>query len=263
MARSAFFQDPDLDQVFLRDEAVLEKIVGFAGLKKTDTVLEIGAGPGNLTEKLSSKCGKLISIEIDERLKPVLEEKFRGKNVRFIWGNAIAVLSKEKLRYDKLVANSPYAICEPLMHTLFTQKFSSAVLTLPWRFVERLAANPEEGYYSKLSLFSQSFFRIETLLRIEKDAWHPRPDTASMVVKLTPKKPEGSDVLVREIVLQDDKKLRNALREALMNTGAKTKRSAREELEKLGIREKILDRKVSEIPFDDLQDVIRRFDNAG
>ena len=149
-----------------------------------------------------------------------------------------------------------------MIQALFSQKFKCAVLTLPWRFVERLTANPEESLYSKLSLFAQSFFRIETLLRIEKDAWHPRPDTASMVLRLTPKKPEGSDFLLREMALQDDKKLKNALREALVRAEGKTKRGARDVLGKIKIKEKLMDKKISEMSLEEILETVRRFEDA-
>lgn len=262
MNKSSFFQDPDLDQVFLKDNEVLDKIVEFSDLKKTETVLEIGSGPGNLTEKLAAGCRKVLSIEVDERLKPELEEKFRKKNVEFIWGNALRILDGHKLKYDKVVSNPPYAICEPLINSLFRQKFKMAVLTLPWRFVERLTANPEEDFYSKLSLFTQSFFKIETLLRIEKDAWHPRPDTASMVLRLTPKKSEGADFLLREMILQDDKKLKNALREALVKTEGKTKKSAKSGIDKFKLSESLLEKKISEMSLEDVLSVVKRFVNG-
>lgn len=261
MNKSDFFQDPELDQVFLKDESALEKIVEFAELKKNETVLEIGSGPGNLTELIAERCKKVMSIEIDERLRPRLEEKFRDRKVEFIWGNALNVLGR-KLKYDKIVANPPYAICEPLIQALFTQKFDCAILTLPWSFVERLTANPEERLYSKLSVFSHAFFRIETLYRIEKDAWHPRPDTASMVLRLTPKKPGGADFLLREMALQDDKKLKNALREALVSMKGKTKRGAREVLGKMDIPERLLNKKISEMSLEDVKDVVKRFGDA-
>ncbi|MCK4819371.1 hypothetical protein KA005_26600, partial [bacterium] len=67
------FQDPELDQVFMTRESILEKIVEISDVKKSETVLEIGTGPGNLTEALAKKGKRMITIELDERLKPDLE----------------------------------------------------------------------------------------------------------------------------------------------------------------------------------------------
>ncbi len=110
-----FSQDIGIDQVFMSDDRTLERIVDLAEIGKADSILEIGTGTGNLTRLLAKRAKRVITIEIDERLKPVLEEKFRGKNVQFIWGNALRVLGERKLKYDKLVSNPPYAICEPLI----------------------------------------------------------------------------------------------------------------------------------------------------
>jgi 16S rRNA (adenine1518-N6/adenine1519-N6)-dimethyltransferase len=257
MNKDSLFQDPDLDQVFMTDENILKKIVEFSDLKKSDVVLEIGTGPGNLTEALAGKCRKVMTIEIDERLKPELEKRFFKKNIEIVWGNALDVIENGNFHYDKIVANPPYSISEALIKSLFRRKFESAVLTLPWRFVERLTANAEEDHYSRLSLFAQSFFRIESLLRVGKDAWRPRPDTMSMIIRITHKKPEARDVLLREMALQDDKKLKNALREAFTRIRGKTKRSARDELDDTGLRGKLLEKKISEMSMDDVNEVLR------
>ncbi len=261
MDKNDFFQDPELDQVFMTDASILEKIVEISDVKKSETVLEIGTGPGNLTEALAKKCKKLITIEIDERMKTDLERKFgKTKNIHIVWGNALDVLEKGNLRFDKMVANPPYAISEALVKALFTQNFRTAILTLPWRFVERLTANPEEDAYSRLSMFAQVFFRIETLFRVEKNAWAPRPDTLSFVVRITPDKPKDArETVLREMALQDDKKLKNALREALVKTKEKTKRGARDEIDDIGLPEKLLEKKISQMSMDEIQKVAGKF----
>jgi 16S rRNA A1518/A1519 N6-dimethyltransferase RsmA/KsgA/DIM1 with predicted DNA glycosylase/AP lyase activity len=257
MRKGELFQDPELDQVFMTDGKMLERIVSFAEIGKTETVLEIGAGPGNLTEALAKKSKKVITIEIDERMKPGLEERFRKtKNVEIVWGNALDVLEKG-IRFDKIVANPPYAICEPLIRSLFGRKFMAAVMTMPWRFVERLTANPEEDFYSKISLFAQAFFRIETMLKVDRNAWTPRPDTMSFAVRLTPRQPKDwKENVLREMALQDDKKLKNALREALMKSKVRTKRVARKTLEDTGLPKKLLEKKISEASLGEIQKVM-------
>ncbi len=260
MDKSDIFQDPDLDQVFMTDENVLSDIIELCDLKKSETVLEIGSGPGNLTEALAAKCKKVVTIEIDERRKDELEKKFSGKNVQIVWGNALEILEKKSVRFDRIVANPPYAISEALIKALFRHDFISSILTLPSKFVERLAANPEEDRYSRLSLFSQAFFKIETLLRVEKSAWTPSPDTSSFVVKLTPRKPADSrELLLREMSLQDDKKLKNALRDAMSKSDGKTKRSAMEVIRNAGVPKKLLDKKISEIGLRDIMEVAAKF----
>jgi 16S rRNA (adenine1518-N6/adenine1519-N6)-dimethyltransferase len=266
---SGFYQDMDLDQVFMADEKILEKIVDYADLEKTETVLEIGTGSGNLTKALARKAKNVITIEIDERLKPALKKELGGqKNVKIIWGNALELIENVHLGFDKVISNPPYSISEPLIKTLFGRSFKLAILTMPWRFVERLTATPEEHAYSKLSLFAQSFFRIETLMPVNADAWSPRPDTKSFIIRLSPKKPaDDKDMMLRELILQDDKKLKNALREAMIKSNLKsghekgTKRIARNAIDDIGFSQKMLEKKISEMGLGEIREVKNKIEN--
>jgi 16S rRNA A1518/A1519 N6-dimethyltransferase RsmA/KsgA/DIM1 with predicted DNA glycosylase/AP lyase activity len=256
----AFFQKPGKDQVFMRDEEIAEKIVALSGIGKNETVLEVGAGPGNLTKLLAKKAKKVITVEIDRSLENDLRKELKGlKNVEIIFGNALEVIENQRLRFDRIVSNPPYAICEPLIKILFRRSFRSAVLTLPWRFVERLTANPEERRFSKLTLFARSFFTTETLLRIPRTAWKPEPSTESMVIRLVPRKPAGRrDIVTRELALQDDKLLRNALREAFVRRGRMTKNRARETIDELKFPEGLLGKKISEMDLAELNEILGR-----
>ncbi|MBN2330337.1 MAG: methyltransferase [Candidatus Aenigmarchaeota archaeon] len=261
-----FSQDVGIDQVFMRDEKTLRSIVEFSGIRKSDTILEIGTGTGNLTGMIAKKAGRVITIEIDERLKPVLKKQLRGfRNVRIIWGNALEVIEKGGLHFDKIVSNPPYSISEPLIKALFGLRFDYAVMTLPWRFVERLTANPEESRYSKLSMFVQAFFRVETMMRVPEDAWHPKPDTSSVVMKLIRKeKPSVGDMIVQELAKQSDKKLKNAMREAFVrhSHGNGTKRNARMAMEGIGLTDKLMDKKISEMGLDEIRNIVHRAEDA-
>ena len=259
-----FCQDIDLDQVFMTDQEMLDRIVEGAQLKKSDIVLEIGAGPGNLTKMLAKRSKKVIAIEIDVRLKTTLK-KLTGnmKNVRIVWGNALEVIENEDLAFDKLVSNPPYSISEPLIKALFRKKFKLAVMTLPWRFVERMTANPDEAYYSKLSLLAQAFFRIETLTMVPTEAWTPRPHTAGVVIRLVPYEAKTlPEIAIRELAMQSDKKLKNALREAFIRLssgkGKKgTKRVAKDAIDDIGFTKKILEKKISEMGLSEIRKVVK------
>ena len=255
---NGFTQNSDFDQVFMTDMELVKKIVSCADLKKDDTVLEIGTGMGNLTEIIAGRCRKVISVEIDEKLKPRLKKRFSGKkNVELVFSNALDVIGK--IDFDSMVSNPPYSISEPLVKQLFRKSFRTAVLTMPWRFVERLTANPEERAYSKLSLFSQAFFRTEIILKVPQEAWSPIPGTESVVIRLTPRKASGdAESLVRELALQSDKKLKNTLRESMVKIMGKTKKSARKAMDDYGFTERLLDRKVSEMDLRDIQHILER-----
>ena len=95
MTRSSFFQDMLLDQIFMTDPSVISKIISFADIKKTETVLEIGAGKGDLTLAIADKCRKVITIEVDERLRKWLTKRFRKKTLKFYGAMRLFCLKKE------------------------------------------------------------------------------------------------------------------------------------------------------------------------
>lgn len=107
--------DPLKDQFFLMDETVIKKTVDFADLKKSDTVLEVGAGTGNLTSELAKKAGRVIAFEIDTKFKPFLSKL--PKNVEVHYENAWEYIQlhgkwKKKKEYNKVVSNLPYSFVE-------------------------------------------------------------------------------------------------------------------------------------------------------
>ncbi len=203
-----------LDQNFMTDSGLIKRIISLAGIKPGETVLEIGAGLGTLTPGIAGKAGKVLAVDIDRRFEPVLKEACPG-NVEIITGNILKLIGD--LRFDKLISNTPYSICEPLLQRLARIDFDRAVLTLPGKFIRNLEAGS-----SRLSLFTGAFFRLEVKLTIPREAFFPIPKTDSGVVLLRHKrKPDYKrnpcSYILKKLFLQEDKKLRNALREALID----------------------------------------------
>ena len=109
---------PDLsqDQAFMVDPKAIKWIVEQASLKKTDTVLEIGAGTGNLTRVIAKSGARVIAVEKDITLEKELRKKLgRFPSVEIVIGNALRLLDSWGIRFDKVVSNIPYAISEPLI----------------------------------------------------------------------------------------------------------------------------------------------------
>ncbi len=251
-----FTQDPALDQVFLKDEGILRTIVAISSPGDGETVLEVGAGTGNLTRLLSESYASVVAVEADGRLIPALKSKFSGSNVRVIHGNALDVMADPGLSYDKVVSNPPYSISEPLVKMLFSRVPKPAVLTLPVTFAERLSALPGNRMHSKLSLFTHAFFSVGVRLRVGREAWEPVPDTDGAVVALTPRKTfRKSDSLLRGLALREDKKLGNALRDIFCERGM-TRRDAREEVSRLGLRPGLLEKKISSMSLPEIGRVL-------
>lgn len=253
------------DQHFMEDIRIMEKIVSLGLLKPKDSVLEIGPGTGNLTKRILGKGAKVTAVESDKRFERILGREFRKeRNLKVIFENALDAM--EKIRFNKIISNLPYSICEPVINKMTRMDFDFAVLSVPEGFASILLAKPNERDYSKLSLKSQSFFTVKTQFKIPRNAFRPKPKTESVVITLKPlsendyrKYPEK--YILKEIFLQEKKKLKNALMEGLVNLNKDilkrefTKNLAREVIEKMNIEGGILGKKVEEMTLMDFEKV--------
>lgn len=178
--------DKRKDQHFLVDRNILSKIVAAADLSPEDVVLEIGAGPGNLTELLSKRARQVYAIEMDRRFIEKLESDFRGSNVTVLPGNALKV---DFPHFDKAVANLPYSISSDVTFKLLQNPFKYAVLMYQREFALRMAARVGTEDYSRLSVTVQHYADVEILFNVSRRAFVPPPEVESAVVKLTPRPP--------------------------------------------------------------------------
>lgn len=176
--------DKRKDQHFLTDDSILRKIVSFADIHPDEDILEIGAGPGNLTAALSKKARHVYSVEIDTALVAMLEEKFTGSNVTIIKGNALRV---DLPKFDKVVANLPYSISSDITFRLLEHPFSFGILMYQREFAQRMVAKVGEPDYSRLSVHVQHYAEVEILARVPPHAFNPPPEVESSIVKLTPR----------------------------------------------------------------------------
>jgi 16S rRNA A1518/A1519 N6-dimethyltransferase RsmA/KsgA/DIM1 with predicted DNA glycosylase/AP lyase activity len=209
---------PDLDQHFMIDTSLLNKIVRYLNLNIDDKVLEIGGGKGALTRLICDKC-KLTVVEIDKDMKRYLE----NLHCKVVYADAIKYI-KDHAHFDKITGNIPYVISEPLLNQLKKTRFKLAIFTVGIRFGEKISTKKE----CKLSLTAPIFFKIKVLDYVEKDAFSPKPKTRSAIVKIEPKKRLGKkEQLFKDFLLQDDKLAKNALREVLTSIGY-TKTKAKE-----------------------------------
>ncbi len=210
------------DQHFLEDKSVLKLIVKEAKLKKDDIVLEIGAGKGILTMELVKKS-RVIAIELDEGFKKDLS----GFDVRF--GNALDLINS--LKFNKVVANIPYSISEPLFKKLLKIDFDTAILLIGKKFYDLFSSN------SKLSIISRIFFDIKKIKDVPRECFNPRPRVDSVLIKLKKRKSKITKIeqIIKEFILQNDKKVKNALKFAIKRVEILTKNQAEDIMYKLGI----------------------------
>ena len=208
------------DQHFMIDKDLLKKIVETTHLKKDDVVLEIGAGKGYLTKLLVKKC-RVIAVEMDEELYTDLKKNLSSDNLTLIHGNALEEISKHK--FNKIVSNLPYSISEPLFKKLFKLNFELAVVVIGKNFYEIITSENRLGHCCKL------FFTITMMTEIPKDAFYPRPKVDSVAIVI---KKNHKESIMRQLVLQNDKKIKNALDKIF--EGRMTKKELKNKAEVLG-----------------------------
>jgi 16S rRNA (adenine1518-N6/adenine1519-N6)-dimethyltransferase len=209
---------PKYGQHFLTDKLVLDRIISYADLNKQDTVLEIGGGPGNLTQKLSEVAGSVITIELDRELADNLKELTKDTNVTVVYGDALKVKFPP---FNKVVSNLPYQISSEITFRVLEHQFDFAILMYQLEFANRMIAIAGTSDYSRLTVMAQYHSDIELLEKVPPSAFKPQPKVQSAILKLTPKDPpyRVNDLqffqrLLKALFSQRRKKLRNSLRAA-------------------------------------------------
>ncbi len=255
--------DTGMDQHFMINRKLLERIVSAADIKKGEKVIEIGPGTGNLTRMLAKETENLVVIEKDPKLCSLLRSLFTGKKIRIVRGNALEYLKDNE--FDKMVSNIPYAISEPLTGLLTRKDFHTAVLTVPDGFYRRIS---EEK--SMLSLKVRCFFETEMICGVQRKNFFPVPETDSVLVKIRKLgigdyREMPMEFLLKEIMLQRKKKLRNALMESLINLRSLqdspiTKNQSRKLMSSMGLERGLLGKRVLQMDFGDFSYLERKTD---
>jgi 16S rRNA (adenine1518-N6/adenine1519-N6)-dimethyltransferase len=175
-----------LGQHFLTDPRILQRIADALGATDADTVLEIGAGPGGLTEVLAARAGRLIAIEKDADLVPALRARVPDATV--VEADALEADWHALAGPDGLVAgNIPYNITSPLIDKALAPPRPARIVFLVQKEVaDRVGAAPGGEAYGALSVGVQAVARAERLFIVPAGAFYPRPKVDSAVLRLTP-----------------------------------------------------------------------------
>lgn len=184
-------------QNFLIDANVLERIVQGAGVTREDVVLEIGPGIGTMTQYLAEAAGKVLAVEIDNKLIPILEETLEPyDNVRIIHQDVLKVDLKALAEEEnakkgfKVVANLPYYITTPIIMSLFEKKVPVENITVMVQkeVAQRMQVGPGSKDYGSLSLAVQYYAEPEIVLEVSPNCFMPRPNVGSAVINLKRRK---------------------------------------------------------------------------
>ncbi len=179
-----------LGQNFLVDEGVIERIVREVGVRADETLVEIGPGRGALTARLVEGAGRLVAVEFDRELVPLLRERFGGRaNFELVEGDALVedlcALIKPAAR-ARVVANLPYYISTAILQRLIEQRgcLSEMVLMLQSEVVERITAPPGGSERGFLSVLVEAYCEAEKLFDVAPGSFRPVPKVTSTVVRL-------------------------------------------------------------------------------
>ncbi len=210
-------------QHFLTDPGVIDAIVRAIGPTESDTLVEIGPGPGAITGPLAARCQQLHAIELDRDLAAALKERFREDDkVRIHEADALSFDFSSLGPTLRIAGNLPYNISTPLLFHLIQHRDSIVDMhfMLQKEVVDRIAADPGTKAYGRLTIMLGCHFEAESLFDVPPDAFDPPPAVTSAVVRLRPR-PIGSYEIADEALLshlvatafsQRRKTLRNAVR---------------------------------------------------
>lgn len=237
-------------QNFLTDEHILDDIVEGADIQSTDWVIEIGPGIGALTQYLAEKAEKVIAIEIDDFLIPILKDTLAEyENIEIVHKDVLKVdfeaLLKEKQPHQhvKVVANLPYYITTPIIMKLFEEHVpvTSITVMVQKEVADRMNAKPSTKDYGSLTLAVQFYADTEIVVQVPPSCFIPQPKVGSTVIKLSRKTTYTDQIdddqalftIIRGAFQQRRKTLVNTLSHQSNNNY--TKEHIREALEKVGL----------------------------
>lgn len=209
-----------LSQNFLIDGNILEKICHAADVQEGDTVLEIGPGPGALTERLLEKKAKVIAIEKDQTLAEKLH-RFDHPDLTIYCDDALTFPLETLPSGLKVIANLPYHITTPIMERLITcfPAITSLTLMVQREVALRMVAAPNTKDYSRLTLFLNAYSTPHYCFTVKPQSFFPAPSVHSAIVHL-PLHPfpfafdqEKFFTLIRYAFRQRRKMIRSSLQE--------------------------------------------------
>lgn len=223
-------------QNFLVDDGIIRRIVKSIHPKSSDNLVEIGPGKGAITSQLLSACPTLNVVELDRDLIPILLAQFVADYPKFKINQADALkfdfatlLDQDDDGNDKgplrIVGNLPYNISTPLIFHLlsYADQVRDMHFMLQKEVVDRMAAQPNEKAYGRLSIMVQYYCKVESLFPVPPECFQPRPKVDSAIVRLAPyaepphpaKNVKLLERLVNTAFQQRRKTLRNALKQLM------------------------------------------------
>ncbi|CAN5277388.1 hypothetical protein BH10PAT1_BH10PAT1_7080 [soil metagenome] len=218
--------NPLKDQFVLTDINIINKLVAAAKLKRSDTVLEIGSGTGNITAEIAKYGVKVIAFETDKKFR-----RYRST----LPPNVHVYYEKAKVPSDfkgKIISNPPFSSVEGIIHSLIYVNYEKVILLTSKKTLKTIA---NSGIYS-------SFFKAEILFEVPPTCFYPIPKTNSVVIDLLRTDRKKLDIFLRQFVYSHPNQLvKNSLMEGLVRFHKVTKNDARKIISEKNIEKEILE----------------------
>ncbi|KPU27494.1 16S rRNA methyltransferase [Caloranaerobacter sp. TR13] len=183
-----------LGQNFLIDKNIIDKICDGAEIKESDQIIEVGPGIGTLTQELCKRARKVVAIEIDKNLYPILNDNLSSyDNFHLVQGDVLKIdlntLISDYFDNDgeiKVVANLPYYITTPIIMKLLEEKIrvNKIVVMVQKEVALRMRAKPGTKDYGALSIAVQYYSKPQIIVNVPKNVFMPRPNVDSAVIML-------------------------------------------------------------------------------
>ncbi len=260
-------------QNFLIDGRIGQKIIDCARLEEEDSVLEIGAGHGELTGLIADKAGKVIAIEMDKKLCRLLNKKFsKFENVEIVEGDILKqdmrklTCGGKKLtsgKRTKVIGNLPYYITTPILMKLFDEKdlFSQLIIMVQREVADRMSADPGSKTYGALSVAVCYHAKVKEVIPVSRRSFYPEPEVDSCLISMNIRK-------VPPVTVSDEKSFfsfikgtfserRKMLYNAIPRAVPIGKKEAEEMLLRIGIDPKVRPEKLSLNEFARIFDMLK------
>lgn len=221
-----------LGQNFLIDDSTIQSIIEIAKTNKEDLVIEIGPGLGTLTSKLLENAGKVIAIELDEKMIKILEDRFKLYNNFVLLNEDVLKVdlqnlinqNKEELKSVKIIANLPYYITTPIIMKLLENKLEieSITVMVQKEVADRITAVPGDKLSGAITYSVDYYAEATSELFVAKSSFIPAPEVDSEVINLKirkePKVKVKDEKLFFDIIKASFMQRRKTLLNGLMNS---------------------------------------------
>lgn len=259
-----------LGQNFLTDKNIIDKIVDSPDICEDDLVMEIGPGIGVITAEAAQRAGKVIAVEIDKNLIPILGDTLgEFDNVEVINQDVLKtdineIIEKNGYKTAKIIGNLPYYITTPIIMYLLEGGVHAESITIMMQkeVADRIKAKPGGKTYGAISVAVQYYCDVETVTNVPKEVFVPAPKVDSTVLKLNIRKEKPVELTDEKLFFRCIKagfgQRRKTLLNSLTGLGDVTKDEIRQCLEKLGIEEK---RRAETLSIEEFAMIANEFDS--